>query len=66
MLLKHWILPLVVFPAKVVLPTEQVVSMLATVYNVALKITSWDVTPDILALPPHEGGHSLPQPNTFL
>ena len=61
MLLKLWILPLLVFIARVVFPTDSVISTLKIVYNVALRLTSWNLTHDILALPRNERGYSLPQ-----
>ena len=51
MLLKLWILPLLVFPARVVFPTDSIISTLKIVYNVALRLTSWDLTHDILGPP---------------
>ena len=66
MLLKLCILPQLVFPARVVFPTDSAISTLKIVYNVALCLTSWDLTHNILALPRNEGGYSLPQPKTFL
>ena len=66
MLLKLWILPLLVFLARVVFPTDNVINTLKIVYNVALRLTSWDLTHNILALPRNEGGYPLPQPKTFL
>ena len=65
-LLKLWILPLIVYPARVVFPTSPVISMLRTVYSVALRLNSWGVTTSILALPKTLGGLALAQPRTFL
>ena len=53
-------------PSQVVFPTDIVISTLKIVYNAALRLTLWDLTHDILALPRNEGGYSLPQPKTFL
>ena len=61
-----WILPLLVFPARVVFPPDQVITSLKTIYNVALKTTSWGLTHDILALPVKEGGIALPDPKHLL
>ena len=58
-LLKLWILPLLIYPARVVLPSAEVVSTLSTIYHVALKLNSWGVTLDILAHPPATGGYNL-------
>ena len=66
MLLKLWILPLLVFPARVVFPTDSDIGTLKIVHNLAPRLTSWDLTHDILALPSCNGGYSLPQPKTFL
>ena len=65
-LLQQWILPLLVFPARVVYPTEQVISSLRTVYHIALRLNSWSLTVDILSLPKVEGGCCLPTPRSFL
>ena len=65
-LLQQWILPLLVFPARVVYPTEQVISSLRTVYHIALRLNSWSLTVDILSLPKIEGGCCLPTPRSFL
>ena len=65
-LLKLWILPLLVYPARVVFPSSAVVSTLATIYQVALNLNSWGLTLDILAHPPTKGGYSLAPPQTFL
>ena len=66
MLLKLWILPLLVYPARVVFPSPAVVNTLRTVYQVALKLNSWAVTLNILSHPPSRGGYSLAPPETFL
>ena len=55
MLLKLWILPLLVYPARVVFPSPAVVNTLRTVYQVALKLNSWAVTLNILSHPPQSG-----------
>ena len=65
-LLQLWILPLLVFPARVVFPTEQVISSLKTIYSVALNTTSWGLTNEILSLPLGEGGMALPHPKHYL
>ena len=65
-LLKLWVLPLLVYPTTVVLPSLAVVSSLATIYPIALNINSWGVTLDVLAHPPAKGGHDLTPPQTFL
>jgi len=56
-LLQLWISPLLVFPARVVFPTGQVISSLKTIYSVALNTRSWGLTNEILSLPPGEGGN---------
>ena len=66
LLLKLWILPLVIYPARVVFPSDPVVSGLRTVYHVALKLNSWSITLDILSHPLHKGGYNLAAPETFL
>ena len=66
MLLKLWILPLLVFPARAVFPTDSVISTLNIIYNVAPCLTSRDLAHDILALPDRKGGLSLPQTKVFL
>ena len=65
-LLKLWILPLLIYPARVVFPSDPVVSALRTVYQVALKLNSWSITLDILSHPLHKGGYNLAAPETFL
>jgi len=65
-LLKLWILPLIVYPARSVFPTNPIISMLHTVYSVALRLNSWGITPGILALPRTLGGFALPLPKMFL
>ena len=66
LLLKLWILPLLIYPARVVFPSDPVVSALRTVYQVALKLNSWSITLDILSHPLHKGGYNLAAPETFL
>ena len=44
------------YPARVVYPTEQVISALHTTYQVALRLNLWSITPSILSLPKVEGG----------
>ena len=66
MLQKLWILPLLVYLARVVFPSPAVVNTLRTVYQVALKLNSWAVTLNILSQPPSRGGYSLAPPETFL
>ena len=66
LLLKLWILPLLIYPARVVFPSDPVVSALRTVYQVALKLNSWSITLDILSHPQHKGGYNLAAPGTFL
>ena len=52
MLLKLWILPLLVYPARLVFTSPAVANTLRTVYQVALKLNSWAVTLNILSHPP--------------
>ena len=66
MLLKLWILPLLVYPARVVFPSPAVVNTLRTVYQAALKLNSWAVTLNILSHPPSRRGYSLAPPEFFL
>ena len=40
-LLKLWILPLLVYPARAVFPSAAVVSTLTTIYHIALNLNSW-------------------------
>ena len=63
---QQWILPLIVYPARVVYPKEQVISTLRTVYQVALRLNSWSITLSVLSLPKVKGGHNLPTPTSFL
>ena len=65
-LLQLWMVPLLVFPARAVFPTEQVITSLETIHTVPLKTTSWGLTHDPPALPVKEGGMSLPDPKPFL
>ena len=65
-LLKMWILPVLVYPARVIFPVKKVVDSLKTIYNIALGLNSWGLTQDILALPESQGGLSLAQPHYFL
>ena len=55
-LLKMWILPVLVYPARVIFPVKKVVDSLKTIYNIALGLNSWGLTQDILALPESQGG----------
>ena len=64
-LLKMWILPVLVYPARVIFPVKKVVDSLKTIYNIALGLNSWGLTQDILALPESQGGLSLVQPHYF-
>ena len=66
MLLKLWILPLVIYPARVIFPTQPVVPALRTIYTMALKNNSWGITPNIVPLAGEKGGFSLAQPRTIL
>mmetsp|Transcript_87821 Transcript_87821/g.152827 ORF Transcript_87821/g.152827 Transcript_87821/m.152827 type:complete len:171 (-) Transcript_87821:254-766(-) len=65
-LLKLWILPLVVYPARVVFPTKPAISTLHTVHGVGLRLNAWGMTPSILSLPKAQGGFSVAPPRTFL
>ena len=66
MLLKLWIHPLLVYPARMVFPSPAVVNTLQTVYQGALTLNSWAITLNILSHPPSRGGYSLAPPDTFL
>ena len=48
-LLQSWILPLLVYPSRVVYPTDNVIAAVKTIYRVALKLSNWGVTLDILS-----------------
>ena len=50
-LLELWILPLLVYPARIVFPSAGVISTLKTIYQVALKLNSWTITMDTLSHP---------------
>ena len=65
-LLKLWILPLLVYPARMVFPSAAVVSTLTIIYHVALNLNSWGITLDILAHPLFRGGYSVAPPQGFL
>mmetsp|Transcript_12980 Transcript_12980/g.23327 ORF Transcript_12980/g.23327 Transcript_12980/m.23327 type:complete len:216 (-) Transcript_12980:124-771(-) len=65
-LVKLWMLPLIVHPVRVVFPTNPVISMLRTLYRVALRLNSWGITPGILTLPRTLSGFSFAQPKIFL
>ena len=64
-LLQSGIPPLQVFPAKVVLPTEQVLASPKTIHSLALTTTSCGPTHGTLALPLKEGVMVLPKPKHF-
>ena len=55
-----------IYPARVVFPSDPVVSALRTVYQIALKLNSWSIMLDILSHPLHKGGYNLAAPETFL
>ena len=59
-LLKLWILPLLVHPARAVCPDNNVCSTLQLVYNVAIKLSSCRVTQPILSLPKEQGLRPCP------
>ena len=65
-LLKIRILPVLVYPARVIFPVKKVVDSLKTIYNIALGLNKWGLTQDILALPESQGGLNLAQPHLFL
>ena len=44
-----WILPVLVYPARVIFPVKKVVGSLKTIYSIALGLNSWGLTQDILA-----------------
>ena len=66
MLVKLWILPLLVSPARVVFPSPAVVRKLRTVYQIAVKSKSWATILNILSHPASRRGYSLAPPETFL
>ena len=63
--MKLWILPVLVYLARVAYPVTQVVNSLKTIYNVALGLSNWGLIHDILALPDSEGGMGLAMPRDF-
>ena len=64
--LQSWILPLLVHPARVVYPTDNVIAAVKTIYRVALKLSNWGITLDILSHSKDQGGLELAPPDTFL
>ena len=64
-LLKLWILPLRIFPTRVVYPNAAVVSTFKTIYHIALKLNSWGVTLDILSHSLDKGGVQFGRPRNF-
>ena len=65
-LLQSWILPLLVYPSRVVYPTDNVIAAVKTIYRVALKLSNWGITLDILSHSKEHGGLELAPPDTFL
>ena len=65
-LLELWIMPLLVAPARVVQPSQEVISAVTTIYHTALRTNSWGLTHRILAQPEELGGIGLVPPKTFL
>ena len=65
-LLKLWILPLLVHPARAVFADDNVISTLTLIYHVSLRLNSWGITQPILSLPKQQGGYALPAPKEFL
>ena len=61
-LLKLWILPVLVYPSRVIYPVKQVVDSIKVIYNIALGLNTWGLTHEILALPEQEGGMGLAMP----
>ena len=61
-LLQRWILPLLVYPARVVFPSENVLSAVKTIYHIALKVNSRVITTDILYHTKEQGGKELTPP----
>ena len=59
-------IPLLIFPARASIPTEEICTNVANVYHVALRVSSWGLSLPVLELPQHLGGHLLPQPRTYL
>ena len=64
--LQSRILPLLVYPARVIFPDENVISAVKTIYNIALKLNSRGITTDILSHPKDQGGVVLAPQNTFM
>ena len=61
-LLQSWILPLLVYPSRVVYPTDNVIAAVKTIYRVALKLSNWGITLDILSHSKEQGGLELAPP----
>ena len=61
-LLQIWILPLLVYPARVVYPSDNVIAAVRTIYRVALKLSNWGITLDILSHSKDQGGLELAPP----
>ena len=64
--LQSWILPVLVYPARVVYPSDNVAEAVKTIYRVALKLSNWGITLDILSQGKDQGGLELAPPDTFL
>ena len=65
-LLELCILPVFVYPFRVIYPVKQVVKSLKVICNIALGLNTWRLTHEILALPEQEGGMGLAMPRDFL
>ena len=61
-LLQSWILPVLVCPARVVYPSDNVIASVRTIYRVALKLSNWGITHDILSHSKDQEGLDLPPP----
>ena len=65
-LLQSWILPLLVYPARVMFPDENVISEVTTIYNIPLKLSNWGITANTLSHPKEQEEWTSPPPNTFM
>ena len=65
-LLKLLILPVLMYPARVIYPVKQVIDSLKVTYDIALGLITWGLTHEALALPEQEGGLGLAMPRDFL
>ena len=65
-LLQSWMLPLLVYPARILFRDENVIWAIKTIHNIALKLNSWGITTDIPFHPKDQGEMDLAPPPIFL